>query len=54
MNKEDMLNVIEYFRESRTDVVELLNLTWIHVFINQIPDEEFERYMEETERICSE
>jgi hypothetical protein len=53
MDKQKILEMIDDHKNKLIDPVEMLNWVWLRVFINQIPDEDFHRYMEQTAKVCS-
>ena len=46
MTKAQALTIIDYQKDGAREPMELLNWTWLRVIINQIPNEDWERYVE--------
>jgi hypothetical protein len=45
MTKQDALNIIDAQNKKTIHPVELLHWVWLRVIINQIPEEDWERYV---------
>ena len=53
MTKQQMVQMIDRYKNTLIDPVEMLNWTWMRVFINQISEDDFDRYIKETAEICA-
>lgn len=45
--------MIDAHKNSMGDPIELLNWTWLRVIINQIPDQDWEKYLSEAVEVLS-
>lgn len=53
MSKQQMLKLIDDYKNKLINPVEMLNWTWVRVFIAQIPDDEFDKYMIQASEVLS-
>lgn len=53
MNKSEALALIDEHKNKLINPVEILNWTWLRVFILQIPEDEFDKYMEQAAGVIS-
>lgn len=53
MTKEQVLELIKNQRDKLINPVEMLDWTYLYVFVNQIPEGEFDKYMEKAAEVCS-
>ena len=51
--KNEFLNLIDSHKNQLIEPVEMLKWTWLRVFILQIPEDEFIKYMNMAEKVCS-
>jgi hypothetical protein len=53
MTKTEALNMIDAHKDKLVDPVQMLHWTWLRVIINQISDDDWEKYVESAVVILS-
>lgn len=53
MNKQQAVELVDSLKNNLIDPIALLNIVWLRVIINQIPDEEWNKALEKAEKICA-
>lgn len=53
MNKQDALQLIDNHKNALVDPVALLHWNWLRVIINQISNDEWEKYLEDAMEVVS-
>lgn len=53
MNKTDAIKLIDQHKNALVDPVAMLHWTWLRVIVNQIPDHEWEKYLEDAMEVVA-